>query len=354
MHLDGDALVLCEGCYGSTDGKTAHGLVRFTRRYRVRAVIDSTLAPADAGDVLDGRHRDIPIVASLDEGLRISPPPTHLVVGVATAGGKLPADFRGVIAKALERGLHVDSGLHEFLGDDPEFAAIGKRTGARIRDVRKPPPRSALHFFSGKIAQVDCPRIAILGTDSAIGKRTTAWLLVQALERAGRRAELIGTGQTAWMQGVRFGFILDSTVNDFVAGEIEHAVWSAWNKARPEFIVIEGQGSLIHPAFPGGFELLGAAKPDAVVLQHAPGRREIDGFPGTPLAPPQRHVDVIRLVSGTPTIAITVSREGLAPVDVAAAARDLARESGIAAIDPLADDGASFAALVIRHFERPR
>ena len=102
-----------------------------------------------------------------------------------------------------------------------------------IRDVRKPPPRDKLHFFSGKIEEVTSLKIAVLGTDSAIGKRTTAWLLVKGLEKAGYRAQMVGTGQTAWMQGAAYSLILDSIVNDFVSGEIEHAVWSAWKETRP-------------------------------------------------------------------------------------------------------------------------
>ena len=94
----------------------------------------------------------------------------------------------------------------------------------------------------------------------------------------GTSTELIGTGQTAWMQGVRYGIILDSLVNDFVSGEIEHAVWRAWQEVRPAVIILEGQGSLMNPAYPGGFELLAAGRPDVVVLQHAPGRRDYDGL----------------------------------------------------------------------------
>jgi uncharacterized NAD-dependent epimerase/dehydratase family protein len=353
--MDGEALILCEGHYGATDGKTAHGLVRFTRRYRIRGVLDSTLAGCDAGEVLDGVRRGIPIVPSLEEGLRLpGHPVTHLVVGVATVGGRLPPPFRPVLAAALGLGLHVDSGLHEFLGEDPELARIAAASGARIRDVRKPPPRSELHFYTGRIAEVGCPRVAVLGTDCAVGKRTTAWLLVQALDRAGVKAEMVGTGQTAWMQGVRFGVVLDSIVNDFVTGEIEHAVWSAWTGARPSVIVIEGQGTLVHPAYPGGFEILGAARPAAAVLQHAPGRTDLEGFPGAAPAHPSVHVDVIRLISGTETLAITLSREGLESADLDRAAAALARETGLPVLDPLGDQGAALAALVAERFSLAR
>lgn len=345
--MDGIALILCEGKYATVNGKTAHGLVRFTKRYKIRGVIDSTLAGRDAGEALDGKRRDIPIVASFEEGLRLpGDPVTHLVVGVATAGGKLPREMRAGVADALRRGLNVDSGLHEFLGEDREFAAIAADHGARIRDVRKTPPRSELHFYTGKIAEVACPKVAVLGTDCASGKRTTAWFLVQAMEKAGLRSEMIGTGQTAWMQGARYGTLLDSLVNDFVSGEIEHAVWSAWNEQRPDLIVIEGQGTLIHPAMPGGFEILGAARPTAVVLQHIPGRKELEGTQGVPVAPPPRHIEVIRLITGTPTIAVTLSREGLQPSEWKPAMESIARETGLPVFDPLLDDGKALAAHV--------
>lgn len=346
--MDGTALVLCEGAFGSTDGKTAHGLVRFTRRYAVRAVVDSTLAPSDAGEVLDGRRRGIPIVASLAEGLALpGPPVTHVVVGVATSGGRLPPEFLPLLAEALDRGLNVDSGLHEFVGDNPDLAERARRSGARIRDIRRPAPPSERRFFTGRIAGVRAPRIAVLGTDCAAGKRTTSWLLVEALAKAGRRAVMVGTGQTAFMQGVTHGCILDATVNDFVTGAIEHAVVSAFEAERPDILVIEGQGSLIHPASPGGFEILAAAAPAGVVLQHVPGRRDFEGFPGWPIAHPSRHIEAIRILSGTPTFAITLSREGLDPATFDAAAARLAEETGLPVLDPLGDGAQSLADVVL-------
>jgi len=347
---DGVALILCEGRFAATDGKTAHGLVRYTCRYVVRGVVDSTLAGRDAGEALDGRRRGIPIVATLDAGLALpGPHVTHVVVGVATIGGVLPGAMRPVIAEALARGLNVDSGLHQFLGDDPELAALAARSGAVIRDVRKPAPRAQLHFYTGKIAEVACPRVAVLGTDCAVGKRTTARLLVQAMQARGIATEMIATGQTGWMQGSRYSICLDSIVNDFVTGEIEHVVWSAWTEQRPQLIVIEGQGTLIHPAYPGGFEILGAARPDAVILQHPPGRRMLEGF-DVPVAHPVRHIQAIGLITGTPTIAITMSREGLERGQLTPAMQALSRETGLPVLDPLEDDAAALAGLVVEQF----
>ncbi len=127
----------------------------------------------------------------------------------------------------------------------------------------------------------------------------------------GHSAELIGTGQTAWMQGARYSIVLDSLINDFVAGEIEHAVCRAWNEQRPDVIVIEGQGSLMNPAYPGGFEIMAAGRPDVIVLQHAPARKEYDGFPGYPLHPLGQQIQAIEMISGKPVVAITVNHENL-------------------------------------------
>jgi uncharacterized NAD-dependent epimerase/dehydratase family protein len=338
---EGSGIVYCEGAFGTTNGKTAHGLVRRSRRYRILSVVDSRHAGRDAGEVLDGRPSGIPVVADLASAHAASVAAdrtaTHLVIGLAPDGGRLSAAAREDVKRALELGLNVDSGLHDFLSEDPELVALAARNGAMLRDVRKPPPRSGLHFFTGKIEHVDCLKVALLGTDSAVGKRTTAWLLVEALERAGFTAELVGTGQTAWMQGARYGIIMDSLINDFVAGEIEHAVWSAWHERSPDVIVVEGQGSLMNPAYPGGFEILAAARPDVIVLQHAPARTEYDGFPGHPLHPIEIQIQAIELISARPVVAVTVNHEDIPPERVGDVCRRLEERLDLPVIDALVD-----------------
>jgi uncharacterized NAD-dependent epimerase/dehydratase family protein len=268
------------------------------------------------------------------------------VIGLAPDGGRLPAPARGDVLAAIDAGLHVDCGLHDFLSEDTEMAARARQRQVVLRDVRRPPPRGELHFFSGKIEAVDCLKVAVLGTDSAVGKRTTAWLLVDALNAGGWPAELVGTGQTAWLQGARYTLCMDALVNDFVAGEIEHAVWSAWSEQRPAVIVIEGQGSLMNPAYPGGFEILAAGRPDVVVLQHAPARREYDGFPGYPVHPLERQVEAIELLSGKPVVAVTVNHEGLRPAEALAACEAITRATGLPAWDVLLQGAGELAALV--------
>ena len=333
------AIVYCEGAFGTPNGKTAHGLVRRTKRYHVLSVIDSRSANKDAGEILDGKLYNIPIYSTIKEAVEAAKQSgkksTHLVIGLTPDGGRLSPEHREAVKEAIATGLNVDSGLHDYLSEDPDFSALAKKHGVTLRDVRKPPPMNQLHFFSGKIEQVTSLKVAILGTDSAVGKRTTAWLLLDAIQKKGYSAELIGTGQTAWMQGVRYGIMLDSLINDFVSGEIEHAVWSAWNDIHPDVILIEGQGSLMNPAYPGGFEILAAGRPDIVVLQHAPARKEYDGFPGYPIHPLDQQIHAIQLISGKPVVAITISRENLAAEQMSAVCESIQNSTGLLAVDVL-------------------
>jgi uncharacterized NAD-dependent epimerase/dehydratase family protein len=336
---DGNAIVYCEGAYRTPNGKTAHGLVRFTKRYRVAAIIDSTSAGEDAGEVLGNGPVGLPIVPDLTEAIAVASDrnlkATHFVIGLAPDGGRLPENARLAVMDALGRGLLVDSGLHDYLSDDPELSALARARGCRIRDVRKPPPIGDLHFFSGKIEEVKALRIAVLGTDSAIGKRTTTAIVTNALDKRGVSSVMIGTGETAWMQGVRYGIVLDSLVNDFVSGEIEHAVWSAWKEQKPQVILVEGQGSLLNPAYPGGFEILAAARPHGIVLQHAPARKEYDGFPGFPLHPLSTQMQALELISGKPVIAIAVNHEDVPRERLDEVCQEIAKSSGLPTTDVL-------------------
>ncbi len=353
---EGNAIVYCEGAFGTTYGKTAHGLVRRSHRYKVLAVVDSLLAGKDAGTVLDGRFAGIPIakdvMSAYRNALADDLEPTHLVVGLAPDGGRLDPAARSDIRRGIRLGLNVDSGLHDYLSDDVEIAAVAEDYGVTLRDVRKPPPVSELHFFSGKISEVGSFKIAVLGTDSAVGKRTTAWMLIDALGALGLKSELIGTGQTAWLQGAKYGIILDSLVNDFVAGEIEHAVWTAWTESSPDVIVLEGQGSLMNPAYPGGYELLAAGRPDVVVLQHAPARKEYDGFPGNALHPLDHQIRAVELVSGRPVVAITINHEGLETSAIDATCEAIARDTGLPVFDVLTQGADELAKTICGHLPR--
>jgi uncharacterized NAD-dependent epimerase/dehydratase family protein len=347
---EGNAIIYCEGAFATTNGKTAHGLVRRSERYRVLSVVDSKHAGKDAGTVLDGRPAGIPVEGDLESAHRRAlaedRSPTHLVVGLAPDGGRLGADARADVSRAIELGLHIDSGLHDFLSEDRELVELAAARAVTLRDIRKSPPRSEMHFFESKIAEVEALKVALLGTDSAVGKRTTAWLLNDALEASGRSSLMVGTGQTAWLQGARYSIVLDSLINDFVAGEIEHAVWSAWTAERPEVIIVEGQGSLLNPAYPGGFEILAAARPDLIVLQHAPARVEYDGFPGHAMHPLERQIEALELISERPVVAITLNHEELDNEGIDDAITKIAAQTGLPVFDVLRDGAEGLASVV--------
>lgn len=343
--IDGKALVYCEGAFNTPNGKTAHGLVRFTERYEVVGVLDAKYAGSDAGDVLDGRPNGIPVFKDLEAAIialaASANLPSYLVIGLAPDGGRLPQVAKATIKNALLKGWNVDSGLHDFLTNDPELVALAKEKNVKIRDIRKTPDRDQLHFFTGDIEKVDCLKLAVLGTDSALGKRTTAWILVHAFRKAGKKAEMIGTGQTGWMQGAKYSMVMDSCINDFVSGEIEHAVVSAYNNEDPDVIVIEGQGSLMNPAYPGGFEILAAGRPDYVILQHAPKRLEYDGFPGYKMHSLEEQIHAIQVISGKEVIAITVNHEGMEKSEILDVCKAITLETKLPAFDVLeygADD----------------
>ena len=338
---EGNAIIYCEGAFSTSNGKTAHGLIRRSERYNVLSVVDSRHAGNDAGYILDGRKTDIPIHYSIPESVECfkysDTPASHLVVSLAPDGGRLCSTAEQDIRKGIELGLHIDSGLHDLLSEYPSFAELSAKNGIKIRDIRKTPPLKEMHFFTGKIEQVSCARIAVLGTDSAVGKRTTAWMILDELRKRRYGAEFVGTGQTAWMQGAKYSIILDSLVNDFVSGEIEHAVWQAWKECNPDFIILEGQGSLLNPAYPGGFEILAGGRPDIIVLQHAPGREDYDGFPDYPLHPLEKQIQALEIISGKPVIVITVNHENLDREDVPSICEKISHDTGIPSCDMLLD-----------------
>jgi len=325
-------VILAEGVYDTSNGKTAHGLVRFTKRYDVIGLIDSKFAGKDAGEVLDGKFRNIPIRASIKEFL--DEHPDVLIVGAATDGGLLPKEYRPYIIEALQNKICVVSGLHEFLSEDPEFKEISEINNVKITDVRK----MFLHkcdFFTGEIEKVKSKKIAVLGTDSAVGKRTTSVMLTENLNRLGHSTIFIGTGQTGWMQGAKYCALIDSMINDFVAGGIETEVVKAWNDNHPEFIIIEGQGAILHPAYPGGFEIIAAGRPDVIILQHSPKRKYYDGFENYPIHDLDKYIKVIELLSGKKIAAITLNTENMAKDELEYYKKYYFEKYGIPAIAPL-------------------
>ena len=267
------AVVYCEANFGAVDGKTANGLVRHSEKYEILSVIDSQKAGLDAGEVLGDQPNGIPICRDLAEALADAGDlPDTFIFGMAPARGMLSSDERVLVLEAIALGMNIVNGLHEFLNDDPEMVAASAAMNVQILDVRRPRAKKDLRMFSGRIAGVTCPRIAVLGTDCAIGKRTTATILTRALNERGVKAVMIGTGQTGLIQGARYGIALDAIPSQFCTGEMEAAVVEAFEGENPDVIIIEGQGALSHPAYSTSSFILRGSCPDGVVLQHAPGR----------------------------------------------------------------------------------
>ncbi|MCP8307852.1 MAG: DUF1611 domain-containing protein [archaeon] len=327
------AIILAEGKFKSTDGKTAHGLVRYSKRYKIVGVVDSELSGKDSGEFLDGKPNGIKIYSSIKDALAEHNSDT-LIIGIATEGGVLPNFYRDPIKEAIKAGLNIVSGLHEFLSDDPEFRKLARENDVEIIDVRKIFYKRRI-FFTGRIDKVGSIKLAVLGTDACIGKRTTTILLTEAFNDMGLKSVFIGTGQTAWMQGAKYCTVLDSVINDFVAGDIEHEIWRAYQREKPDIMIIEGQGSLVHPAFPGSFEIVAAGRPDAIILQHAPKRKCLDGFPQYPMPDLERVIRIIELISLKKIVAITLNHESMSMSEIEEAVRNYEENYGVAVCDPL-------------------
>ncbi len=334
-----NAIVITAGYLDTPSGKTAHGLIRGTDRFNILAVIDEKHAGKDAGEALDGKKRNIPIYASISDFVKASKETAkYCILGVATKGGIIPESIRATIKIALENGLSIVNGLHDYVSDHEELAALAKQKGLEIIDVRKPKKFKDLHFWSGDIVKVKCPKIAVLGTDCALGKRTTTRFLTEAMRKAGYKAEMIYTGQTGWMQGAKYGFIFDSTLNDFISGELEHAVVQCWENEKPDIIFIEGQSSLRNPSGPAGAEWIVSAAADGAVLQHNPKRKQYKDMEYYPayLPTPKDEIELIRIY-GAPTVAVTINSAKMSEADARNYAAEYTKELGIPSILPLED-----------------
>ncbi|WP_417511984.1 DUF1611 domain-containing protein [Microbacterium sp.] len=351
LPIGSTAIVFCEGQFGEQDGKTANGLVRHSEKYRILSVIDSRHSGEDTGSFLDGTANGIPVVSDLAEAVgHAGHTPDYLICGVAPADGLLSDLQRIVLLDGIAQGMHIINGLHEFLNDDAEFAAAALLAGVTITDVRRPKDKKDLHLFSGRIFDVTCPRIAVLGTDGAIGKRTTATLLVQALNDRGIHAVMVGTGQTTIIQGGRYGVALDALVPQFCSGEVENQVVAAFDAEDPDIIIVEGQGALSHPAYLTSAHILRGSRPAGVIVQHAPGRQVLGDFPMMPMPTVASEVALIEAFAETRVIGVTVNHEHLSTTQIGDAIDAIELEIGVPATDPLTRPLSELADMVLTAF----
>jgi uncharacterized NAD-dependent epimerase/dehydratase family protein len=345
------AIVYCEANFGAIDGKTANGLVRHSERYEILAVIDSEKTGLDAGEVLGEEPKAIPICRNLADALaHVGCVPDYFIFGMAPASGMLSTSERGLVFEAIELGMNIVNGLHEFLNEDPEFSAASAANNVEILDVRRPRAKKDLRLFSGRISEVTCPRIAVLGTDCAIGKRTTASILTRALSDHGLKAVMVGTGQTGLIQGARYGVALDSVPSQFCSGELEATIVAAFEAENPDVILIEGQGALSHPAFSTSSFILRGSQPHGVVLQHAPGRAHRCDFSQMPMPTPAREINLIQTFSDTKVIGLTINHENMTDVEVDAAITLYECELGIPVTDALTRSTERLVEMVVSAF----
>jgi uncharacterized NAD-dependent epimerase/dehydratase family protein len=317
--------ILAEGRFNDRHAKTAHGLIAYGRENaEVVAVIDSTLAGQRVLDVLPNLRRDAPIVGTLREALERNP--TSILVGLAPAGGRLPEAWMGILREAAGAGLEIVSGLHQRLA--PEFP------GAKVWDVREPPEDVPL--FSGEGFDVK-PKVALtVGTNSAIGKMTATLEIEHAARERGLRAEFVPTGQTGIIIA-GWGICVDAVVSDFVAGASEQLVLEA-AKRDPELILVEGQGSLAHPAYSGvTTALLHGSCPDCLVLCADASEEEVfAGVPHPEIGQIARFYEgVAALVKPARVVAVSVNTKGLDEGAAREFVQDVAASTGLPAADPV-------------------
>jgi uncharacterized NAD-dependent epimerase/dehydratase family protein len=353
VPLRATAVVYCEANFGADDGKTANGLVRHSEKYEILSVIDSAKAGLDSGDVLGDGPNGIPICSDLTDAIALAGNvPAFFIFGMAPSSGMLSPVERRLVLDAMDRGMSIVNGLHEFLNDDPEFAAAALAHNVTILDVRRPREKRNLRMFSGHISTVTCPRIAVLGTDSALGKRTTATILARALNERGIKAVMVGTGQTSIIQGARYGVALDAIPCQFGSGEMEAAVVEAFEGEHPDVIIIEGQGALSHPAYLSSSFILRGSLPDAVILQHAPARRWLGDFPAVRMPTAASEINLIQTFAETKVIGLTINHECMTDAEVTAAITLYEFELGIPVTDALLRPTDALVAMVVRAFPK--
>ena len=331
-----NAIVLTDGLLMTSDAKTAHGLIRGSERFNIIGLVDGEAnAGKDAGVLLDGKHRGIPVFGTTEAAIKALEKVDYLIIGVATVGGILPKNMLSLIYDAVKKGISVVNGLHEYLNDKADLVAIAASTGAQLIDVRKPKSRADLHFWDGAIFNVTAPIVAVIGMDCAMGKRTTARMLKQACISEGMKAEMIYTGQTGWLQGGLYGFIFDSTLNDFVSGELEHAIVSCWKEAQPDILFLEGQSALRNPSGPCGVELLISGNAKHVVLIFAPKRKYFDNEAHWGEIPSvASEIEIIQKL-GSKVIAVAVNTEHCTDEEAYAFQKEFTASLGLPVLLPI-------------------
>ena len=343
-------LVLTDGYLTERNAKTAHGVIHFAPD-RIAAVVDPEHAGRDLIDVLPELGRSAPVVATVAEGLKHDP--TSLLLGVATPGGWMPDHWRAWIAESIEAGLEIANGLHTLLSDDAELVALAETHGVRLWDVRVPP--EGIPLFSGKSLDIPQRTVLTVGSDCAVGKMTVSLALTKAAMDAGVKAEFVATGQTGILIAGR-GIAVDRVISDFTAGAAEQLVLES--DPDSEVLMVEGQGSLWHPAFSGvTLGLLHGSAPEALVLCHQAGRDAIEEPPFTALPPLADMVATYESMAQTlrpaPVACVAVNTRDLTETEAAAEIDRIQEATGLPTGDVLRGDSPKLWSAVKDVLDRP-
>lgn len=309
------AILLHEGTAG-TVGKTGLAILRYSKAPIV-AVIDRDCAGKSLREIT-GIKRDVPIVESVADALQYQP--QVLVIGIAPKGGAIPDDYWVELKTALEAGMSLVNGLHTPLANIPDLTAL-LQPGQLIWDVRKEPPN--LEVASAEARTLPCRRVLTVGTDMAIGKMSTSIELNRAAKLRGLRSKFLATGQTGVMlEGD--GIALDAVRVDFAAGAVEQMVMR-YGKDY-DILLIEGQGSLLHPGSTATLPLIRGSQATQLVLVHRAGQTHNKNNPHVPIPPLPEVIHIYETVASAGGAFGTVPVVGIA-LNTAHLDEDAAKEA---------------------------
>jgi uncharacterized NAD-dependent epimerase/dehydratase family protein len=262
--------ILAEGAFDPDTAKTGTGVIRYGRR-TVVAVIDSEHAGQDVAAII-GAGRGIPVVPDITAAFAYQP--DALLIGIAPRGGRLPDEWRWQLRSAIQHGIAIINGLHVLLRDDEELVALARRHDVDLWDVRVPAPDEGVATAAAH--RPGSHTVLFVGSDCSVGKMTAALELDRAARHQGWSSTFVATGQTGIIIAGA-GVPLDRVIGDFMAGAAERQVLAAC--ARHDWVWVEGQGSLIHPAYaPVTLALVHGARPDTMILVHKPDRTLVRGY----------------------------------------------------------------------------
>lgn len=338
-------LALAEGRFSPLKSKTANAALTYMPGETV-AIIDSTKAGTTAQAVL-GYGGDVPVVASVEEGLQFQP--THLLIGIAPTGGRLPDVWRAWIITAIRNKMHILSGLHTILSDDAEFAALAKEHGVTITDWRRVPHDYEV-VSKGNYRTRKGKTILTVGADCNIGKMTTMLQVHHEFLKRGKKSDFIGTGQTGIMISGK-GIAVDAIISDYIAGSIEKCI-DASNAEGYDYIFVEGQGALTHQGYSGvTYGLMHGTMPDAMIMCVQP-TRTVDDY-GLPIPDLNKlialHEQVINFFRPTKVVGIGINSIGLTDEQSIAEAKRLEDKTGLPAIDTFRFGGAKIADALLNY-----